>query len=210
MYGLVNQGVRDLAVQLGGEQLWHQIKSIADVPHQAFVGMETYPDDVTYRLVEAASTVLGGSSNEVLHAFGRHWILYTARRGYGAMFDTMGRTLPEFLANLDAMHTRLSLTMPELQPPSFVCEQRGAGQIRLEYWSHRPGLAPMVLGLLDGLGDLYGVSVSVTHTITRTDGSDHDEFLIDYRPLAPHSGPEPATAARAAEALALTASGAHE
>jgi hypothetical protein len=178
MYGLINQGLRDLAVQTGGEDLWREIKSSAGIGLEAFVGMETYPDDVTYRLVEATSTAMGVSAAEILNAFGRHWILYTARRGYGAIFDTMGRTLPAFLANLDMMHARLSLTMPEMRPPSFVCEQLGDDQIRLEYWSERAGLAPMVVGLLEGLGELYGVTVSIHQTVDRECGADHDEFVI--------------------------------
>jgi len=182
MYGLVNQGVHDLAVQLGGEQLWREIKTAAGVDHETFLGMDTYPDDVTYRLVEGASVVLGLSTSEVLQAFGRHWTLYTARKGYGSIFDTMGRSLPEFLANLDAMHARLSLSMPELRPPSFVCEQLSDDRIRLEYWSHRPGLAPMVIGLLTGVGELFSVNVSVTQSICSSSGADHDEFIIDYGP----------------------------
>ena len=184
MYGLVNQGVHDLALQLGGEDLWREILAAAEVDHATFIGMDTYPDEVTYRLVEAASSVLGMSTDEVLHAFGRHWILYTARRGYGSIFDTMGRSLPGFLANLDAMHARLSLGMPDMRPPSFVCEQHSEHQTRLEYWSDRPGLAPMVVGLLDGLGEMFGVPVTVTHTASRAHGADHDEFLIDHGPAA--------------------------
>ena len=182
MYGLVNQGVHDLALQLGGEDLWRKILAAAGVDHATFIGMDTYPDDVTYRLVEGASSVLGLSTDEVLHAFGRHWILYTARRGFGSIFDTMGRSLPGFLANLDAMHARLSLSMPDMKPPSFVCEQRSELQTRLEYWSDRPGLAPMVVGLLDGLGEMFGVPVTVTHTVSRAHGVDHDEFVIDHGP----------------------------
>jgi hypothetical protein len=132
MHGLVNQGIHDLAVQLGGEQLWADIRAAADVDLENFIGMDNYSDDVTYRLVRGASSVLGITESEVLQAFGKHWILYTARRGYGPIFDTMGETLPEFLANLDAMHARLSLSMPELRPPSFVCEQRNDHRLRLE------------------------------------------------------------------------------
>ena len=79
----------------------------------------------------------------------------------------MGRTLPEFLANLDMMHARLSLSMPEMRPPSFVCEQLSDHQIRLEYWSERPGLGPMVIGLLEGLGEMYDLNVSVAQSIDR-------------------------------------------
>lgn len=179
MYGLINQGLHDLAVQIGGEELWRKIKSSADVGLEAFVGMDTYPDDITYRLVAATSAVIGISPAEVLHAFGKHWILYTARRGYGAIFDTMGRSLPEFLSNLDTMHARLSLSMREMRPPSFVCEQIGDDRIRLEYWSERAGLAPMVVGLLAGLAEMYGVTVVVNQTVDRRTGADHDEFMID-------------------------------
>jgi hypothetical protein len=178
MYGLINQGLHDLAVQMGGERLWREIKSGAGVDIEAFVGMDTYPDDVTYRLVDATSAAMGISPAEVLHAFGKHWILYTARRGFGAIFDTMGRSLSAFLVNLDTMHARLSLSMPEMRPPSFVCEQLDDDRIRLEYWSDRPGLAPMVVGLLDGLGEMYGVKVTVEQTVDRAQGADHDEFLI--------------------------------
>ena len=178
MYELINQDLHDLAIQIGGERLWREIKSRADVGLEAFVGMDTYPDDVTYRLVDATSAAMGISPAEVLHAFGKHWILYTARRGFGAIFDTMGRSLSAFLVNLDTMHARLSLSMPEMRPPSFVCEQLDDDRIRLEYWSDRPGLAPMVVGLLDGLGEMYGVKVTVEQTVDRAQGADHDEFLI--------------------------------
>jgi hypothetical protein len=182
MHGLVNQGVHDLAIQLGGEQLWREIRAAAGIDQETFIGMESYADDVTWRLVEGASHVLGISTSDVLKAFGRHWVLYTARRGYGPVFDTMGRSLTEFLGNLDAMHARLSLSMPDLRPPSFVCEEPSDRQIRLEYRSDRPGLAPMVIGMLNGLGELFELELTVTQTVDRIDGADHDEFLIDHAP----------------------------
>jgi hypothetical protein len=182
MYGLVNQGVQDLAVQLGGEELWAAIKQRAGVDVDTFVGMDVYPDEVTGRLVVAASETLGITPEAVLRTFGKHWILYTGRKGYGAVFETMGRTLPEFLGNLDAMHARLSLSMPHLEPPSFVCEQTGPTRLRLEYYSHRDGLAPMVVGLIDGLGEVFGLTVHTEQTRSTGDGADHDEFTIDFEP----------------------------
>ena len=184
MYGLVNQGIRDLTLKLGGEPLWREVAMSAGVDFESIVSMDTYPDDVTYRLVDGASKVLGMSTDDVLYAFGRHWILYTAHRGFGGIFDTMGHTLPAFLGNLDAMHARLSLTMPDIKSPSFVCEQQSEHRIRLEYRSDRAGLAPMVEGMLTGLGEKFGVPLSITHTVRRTDGGDHDEFVIDHGPAA--------------------------
>ena len=178
MYGLVNQGMQDFVTRAGGEGLWRQVCASVGVDAGVFVGMNTYPDATTYRLVEASAQALDLPAEEVLRRFGRHWILYTARRGYGAIFDTMGRTLVEFLANLDMMHTRLSLSMPELRPPSFVCELLADGCIRLEYRSERDGLAPMVTGLLEGLAEMYGEELVVEHTGDRADGADYDVFVL--------------------------------
>jgi hypothetical protein len=184
MHGLVNQGIEDLATHVGGAPLWHRIKAVAGVETEAFVGMEIYPDELTERLVVAAATVLELTVAETLHAFGRHWIRYTARKGYGAIFDTMGATLPEFLGNVNAMHARLALTLPGIQPPSLLCEELGAGRLLVRYWSPRPGLAPMVPGLLDGLGEIFGLRVRVTHIRKRDDEVEQDEFLVEYAPVA--------------------------
>lgn len=184
MYGLVNQAIEDLAVKIGGPELWSKIVEGAGMEQPVFVAMDAYDDAVTYRLVEAASDVLGLSPAEVLEAFGEHWILYTGAQGYGPMLDAMGTTLPQFLGNLDSMHSRIALSMPQLRPPSFSCEEIDEQRLLVKYWSTRTGLAPMVTGLLKGLGSRFDldVDVTVTHTGPRAEGVDHDTFLVTYRP----------------------------
>lgn len=185
MYGLVNQAFQDLAVQRGGHELWLKIveRSGHDVP--VFVAMETYDDAITYSLVEAASEVLGLSPNQVLEAFGEHWIRYTGNHGYEPLLSAMGTTLPQFLGNLDMMHSRIALNMDALRPPSFACEELEEGGLLVRYWSDRPGLAPMVTGLLRGLGSRFDVHVTVTRTDPRPQGADHDTFTVTYeRPVA--------------------------
>ena len=189
MYGLVNQGLQDYVSSVGGDALWREVRKAAGVEMEVFVSANTYSDAMTFELVGAASRVLEMPTDELLREFGKHWILYTARRGYGAIFDTMGRTLAEFLGNLDMMHTRLSLSMPELRPPSFVCEPLEGDRIRIEYRSDREGLAPMVVGLLEGLAEMYELEVAVRHTVRRQSGQDHDEFVLEpTRVLSPSRG----------------------
>lgn len=196
MYGMVNQAVEDLAVRLGGPELWATIVERAGLGRLVFVAMDTYDDDVTYRLVAAASEVLDLSPEEVLEAFGEHWILYTGLQGYGPLLQAMGSTLPQFLGNLDSMHSRIALSMPALRPPSFACEEIDDGSILVRYWSERPGLAPMVTGLLKGLGGRFDLDVTVVPTVPRPEGADHDTFLVTYRPRSPQvsSLPDPAVA----------------
>jgi len=182
MYGLVNQAIKDMAVHVGGPELWASVCERLDLDLPEFVTMQSYRDDLTYRLVGAASDVLELTPAEVLEAFGEHWIRYTGEQGYGPMLAAMGRTLPQFLGNLDSMHSRIALNMPELRPPMFECEELGEGRLLVRYWSERPGLAPMVTGLLRGLAERFALDMTVTCDDPRPDGQDHDTFMVTYAP----------------------------
>ena len=103
----------------------------------------------------AASEVLGLSAEEVLKAFGEHWVLYTGKEGYGEMLKMAGNTLPTFLQNVDNLHTRVGHLFPGMTPPSFRCTDIRENSLRLHYYSTRPGLAPMVIGLVNGLAVMF-------------------------------------------------------
>ncbi|MGH9089081.1 MAG: heme NO-binding domain-containing protein [Acidimicrobiales bacterium] len=179
MYGLVNKAIEDLALAVGGEETWSKIKEEAGVDAVAFVSMDAYPDEMTYSLVGAASKVLDLPQEEILRSFGKHWILYTAREGYGPMLNSAGSSIGELLSNLDALHVRVGLTMPKLRPPSFGVETVDDKTFIVRYYSERIGLAPMVVGLLEGVGERFGQKVKVTHRRARDDNLDHDEFLLE-------------------------------
>lgn len=177
MYGLVNKAVVDLVVSQFGQDTWDAIKKKAELDTDAFVSMDAYPDDITYRLVGAASEVLKLDPEQVLEAFGEHWVLYTAREGYGPMLDASGATLHDFLENLDALHARVALTMQGLRPPRFRLIRVDSSTVRLEYHSTRQGLAPMVRGLLRGLSIRFQTPVDISHERQEA----HDEFTIRTR-----------------------------
>jgi hypothetical protein len=143
--------------------------------------MEGYPDEVTYALVQAASVELDVPVARLLEAFGEHWIHYTAHEGYGALMHLAGSTFVEFLQELDNLHCRVAVSFPDLIPPSFDCTDIENQSVRLHYRSKRPGLAPMVIGLLRGLGGAFKLSgVTIKHDIRREDGADHDEFQVRW------------------------------
>ena len=178
MYGLVNRALHQMVRAQRGEQVWHEIRAKAGVDHEAFMRMDSYPDDITYRLVAAASETLGTPADELLREFGRYWTRYTLDEGYGTLLAALGGTLHEALAALDTMHARVALLYPELKPPTFKVSSDDPACIRLEYRSHRPGLAPMAIGLIEGMGERYGVSLDIAHLIARDEAHDHDLFEI--------------------------------
>jgi hypothetical protein len=181
MYGLVNKAIHDMVCSQFGEETWQQIRQKAEIETETFLSMEGYPDDITHRLVKAASAVLGLPPAAIMQAFGEFWVKYTAEEGYGELMDMSGDNLPEFLQNLDALHARVGITFPKLQPPSFDCTETDEDALTLEYHSEREGLAPMVVGLVKGLGSRFDTEVEVTQTQSREDGADHDEFSIHYK-----------------------------
>ena len=180
MYGLINKAVRDLVVSRFGEAKWDEIRCKAGVEDADFVSMEKYPDDTTYRLVGAASEVLNTPAEQVLELFGEYWTVYSAEAGFGQMLEFAGSNFVDFLRNLDNMHTRIALTFPKLAPPSFRISDVTDGSLKLHYYSKRPGLAPLVVGMVKGLGKRFGIPVATRLEHPRGDGRDHDEFLVLY------------------------------
>ncbi|MEH2303947.1 heme NO-binding domain-containing protein [Nostoc sp.] len=182
MYGLVNKAIQDMVCSRFGEETWKQIKHKAEVDVDVFLSMEGYPDDITHKLVKAASVVLSLSPKQIMQAFGEFWVQYTAQEGYGEMMDMSGDTLPEFLENLDNLHARVGVSFPKLQPPSFECTDMEENSLSLHYRSDREGLTPMVIGLIQGLGTRFDTEVHITQTQNRDEGAEHDEFLVIYKP----------------------------
>lgn len=180
MYGLVNKAIEDLVSSHYGEDRWQHIKQKAGVDIEVFISNEGYSDEITYKLVGAASEVLGLSVREVLIALGEHWVLKTATHGYGVMMRSGGATIKEFLINLPNFHTRLQMIYPHLEPPRFECQDVQDNSMRLHYFTHRPGLTDFVAGIVQGLGKLYKTAVTIEIIAMKTAGSDHDIFALNW------------------------------
>lgn len=180
MYGLVNKAVQGFVTSSFGQETWERIRQEAGVQEVAFVGMNPYPDEVTYNLVGAGSKVLGLPAEQILEAFGIYYMTFSAKEGYGPMLKMMGDNLPEFLHNLNPMHERLKLTFPKLKPPLITVTDETPNSLHVHYHSDRPALAPFVVGLLKGLGQFLSVKIAVTQVQRKGVDGDHDVFLVRY------------------------------
>lgn len=191
MYGMINRAVKDLIVERFGADTWDRIRHKAGVTETEFLSMEQYDDATTYSLVAASSEELGVSAEEILQAFGEYWIEYTGAAGYGEIMRAAGNSLPEFLGNLDQLHTRIRFGMPQLRPPSFRVSEEADGSLLLRYTSHREGLAPLVVGLIKGLAKRFGETAEVSLISPRSETQSYDEFRVVRHP-AEATATEPA------------------
>jgi hypothetical protein len=181
VYGMVNKAMEELIVSGYGAGKWQAVKEKAGVHDVVFLSSESYPDKLTYDLVSAASDVLELPAREILVAFGEHWVLKTARLGYGSMLEANGRTLSEFLINLPSLHTRVAMIFPDLQPPRFHCSDITEDSLHLHYHSHRLGLTDFVVGLLQGLAVMFETPAEIQITERKSEGADHDVFLVRWQ-----------------------------
>lgn len=179
MYGLVNEGIRELVIELGGSDTWEDICREANVAPEGFEPLCPYDDSLSYKLINLAADKLKLSTDDVLTKYGHYWITYTAQSGYGDLMRLFGGDLRTCLSNLNRMHAHMGAMMPALSPPRFTVESTTPDEMMVHYHSHRAGLAPMVRGLLTGLAEKYGNTVTIEH-IPKGERSDHDEFLVRF------------------------------
>lgn len=210
MYGLVNRAIEQLVTTTAGEAAWLRVCARAGVEPDGFIAMQPYDDDVTYRLVGAASAELGLPAADVLRAFGEYWILYTADEGYGELMNACGSDLRGFLANLNEMHGRVEAVFPEMVLPHFAVADLADGSLGVRYRSQRTGLAPMVEGLLAGLARRFGTRAEVRHVEASDGPGGLDVFVVRQRPAEATAEPAalPAAAPAAAAAPSAAAPGA--
>ncbi len=180
MYGLVNKAVEQMVCSHFSLESWEAIKQHAGIDISTFVSLRPYSDELTYQLVDSAHHTLNLSHADILRAFGRYWVLYTATEGYGELLNVTGRTFDEFLENLPNLHARVNLSYPQLVPPIFDTEPFDGGVI-MHYYSERQGLVPMVIGLLEGLAERFQTSIAIELIASREAGDDHEVFRIDYK-----------------------------
>lgn len=168
--------LKDLIISTAGSSTWDKIRHRAEVVDLQFLDSSNYDDQLTYNLVTAASEILEQPVEDVLHAFGRHWVLYTGREGWASLFDFTGNDFIGFLGQLDEMHARVNSAMPDGRMPEFTLTELDQGY-QLDYHSDREGLASMVMGILDGLAEQFDESWNILHTGSR-DRLGFDQFNI--------------------------------
>ena len=161
MYGMIHKSVRDMVVMKFGEECWQKICSEAGVSDEHFLSMESYPDEVVYDIVGAATKILELTPEQVLDAFGEHFVTVTLNKNYQNMLKTYGKNSFELLENLNHLHTTIKTTFSDYKPPMFSVEHVADDKIDLTYQSIRSGLTPFVHGLLRGMAEFYGESLTI-------------------------------------------------
>lgn len=179
MHGAVNQAIEDLIIKEFGETTWIKTKNKAGFKEDMFLSNKSYPDEMTFKLVIAAHEITGLSVDDLLLAFGEHWILETGLKKYGAVLQAGGRSYEEFMKNLPEFHGRVMILYPNIVPPEFGVKSKSKEFI-IDYQSSRSGLTTFVKGLLFGIAKMFNQKIEIQILKRKDEGADTDRFKISY------------------------------
>ena len=120
---------------------------------------------------------IGLDADSILEMFGEQFLLWCQESGYAKTLQLLGRSLKEFLTDLDALHDHLSIIYEGMHAPSFRCTEQD-GKLHLHYYSER-GFVSIVIGIVKCVGrELYGTEVDVSVVSKKDDNHDHTIFSI--------------------------------
>ena len=162
MYGMVNQAIVEYLGDEFGSEILYAVLEQSGCQETQFSGMTQYPDETSYALVGAAADATGRPAEDILGKIGEYWVGFALRSDYGDLLRMAGNDLPNLLQNLDHLHARVGEAFDDLRPPSFWCDELTEDSLVLHYASERPGLEPMVAGIVRGLGHLVETNTTVS------------------------------------------------
>lgn len=161
MIGLVNRAIKEAAEGLLGPDRWPRVRDHIDWDVETFVGLDSYDDRITHAMVEATSDMADVPNETILEAAGERFLTVVVPEAFGNLSDSLGTNLSEALENLDSLHTRMSLSLPNVDPPMFDYEQLTDDTHVLTYDSSRLFLVPFVCGVVRALAHHFGLEATI-------------------------------------------------
>ena len=94
--------------------------------------------------------VLEVTKDQVWEMYGGFLITYSMEIGWDELVRSMSPNLKGFLDSLDSLHYFIDHVVykANLRGPSFRCEENSDGDLLLHYFTGRPGLYPIVKGVV--------------------------------------------------------------
>jgi len=126
-----------------------------------------YPDNDTYALVDSVSALAKIPREQVWEMYGAFLIEYTMEIGWDELLRAMSPNLKGFLDNLDSLHYFIDHVVykANLKGPSFRCEEGEDNSIILHYFTSRPGLYPIVKGVVREVAKrVFNLEINMTIT----------------------------------------------
>ncbi|GAB3775637.1 hypothetical protein FB382_004190 [Nocardioides ginsengisegetis] len=181
MKGIIFNLFEELVVGRGGERVWDQLLTDADLTG-GYTSLGTYRDAELATLVGAFAEDQDSTGAEVQRAFGRHAIVALAER-YPQFFEPHAHTVDFLLTLNDVIHTEVRKLHAEANPPTFEFERSGPSTLRIGYGSDRR-MCAFAEGMIAGAAEHFGEDVSITQPRCQQDGAADCVLVCEFRARA--------------------------
>lgn len=179
MKGVVLVIFEDFVVDGWGEEVFESLLDAC--PHVAaepIVSPGTYPDDWIVDMLNVACRRLGVDAPTALRAFGRFAFPELHRRF--PVFAEQCTHPKEFLLSVhDLIHVEVRKLMVEARPPAFAYTDTGPDTLTMRYSSPR-GLCFLMEGLLEGVGEHFGIAIEHAQQQCTHRGDETCSFLLRF------------------------------
>ena len=162
MYGLVNKAIKEFVINHAGNEAWEETYNELELSENQFLSMENNPDQVTFQLMDHVCRKLDYTPGEFSEQMGEYFLDFAGKEGFADLFELAGDTLPDLLQNLNDLHFRVKMLMPNLNPPRFEVSEQTENSLKLHYFSSRDGLTYFLLGALKGLTKKFELDATLT------------------------------------------------
>lgn len=182
MVGNINMVFYEYISLKHSPEAWIEIADLLKLKEQFVVQGSAYPDAMTYKIAEAASSILKIPKSKILHEIGKYYVVDVLHNQYDNLKLLPGKTLKDILEYLPTYHNRLGIIQPYLHLPTFL--SRPLGERGYEIWYKGETLDDhlFIIGLLDGIIQVYnyGVSATVKQTKKRSSKEQFDVYEIHW------------------------------
>ena len=183
MHGLINRSVQGFLQDTYGDAVWAAILRKADLPHDGFEPMLSYPPEETTAVLNAAALVLHRPVEGILEDMGTYLVSHPNAQTVRRLLRFGGGSFVDFLHSLGDLPDRARLALPDLNLPRLDLMDMGGGIYRLSCEMLLPGVGHAVVGLLRAMADDYGALVLLDH-LGPADAPEEDRVVVQIHLLS--------------------------
>jgi hypothetical protein len=182
MKGVIFNLAEEVIVQSHGEDGWDAVLDAAGL-EGSYSSLGNYPDGELARLVQAASSLLQLTPQEVVRRLGEGALPLLAAR-YPFFFAGHASTRPFLLTLNDIIHAEVRKLYPGAEVPEFDFDDRDPACLVLRYRSARR-LCALAEGFILGAARYYGEEASLDQQRCMHRGDDRCVIRCAFTPAGP-------------------------
>lgn len=164
MHGLINRSIQSFICDSYTADIWIEIAAKANLEFTEFEAMLTYEDEITPRVLDAASGVLARPRNDIMEDIGAYLVSHPSFESLRRLLRFGGIDFEELLHSLDDLHDRARLAVSDLELPRLELRSHGGGQFSLICEAPVTGYGHVMMGILRVMADDYGALALLEHT----------------------------------------------